>query len=120
MIKMAKITYTTATLSDEVGTTPKELRKFLRSDLSGIEKVGKGGRYNLEMTITQVKSIKKNFASWIEAAATKKAAQVETEVEATDHAEGAPTETDLAELDEEFKITDPTDEDLEMIEVDEV
>lgn len=111
---MAKITYTTATLATDLDTTPKELRKFLRSDLSGIEKVGKGGRYTLEVTATQLKSIKKNFASWVEASETKReAAKVAAEVEVTE-GDGAVTE-----LDEDALIAadadDPTPEDLDDI-----
>lgn len=103
---MAKITYTTATLSAEVDTTPKELRKFLRSDASGIEKVGKGGRYSLDFTATQLKSLKKNFAAWVADADAKKVAKVAAEVEVT-------------ELDEDALIAadadDPTPEDLDDI-----
>lgn len=111
---MAKITYTTATLSAEVDTTPKELRKFLRSDLSGIEKVGKGGRYSLDFTATQLKSLKKNFAAWVaDADAKRSAAKIEkvAEVEVTE-GDGAVTENDIAEFDAEWE---PTEADLEVM-----
>ena len=117
---MAKITYTTATLSAELDTTPKELRKFLRSDLSGIEKVGKGGRYSLEFTATQIKSLAKKHGEWLAATeARKAAAKIEkvAEVEVTE-GDGAVTEADLEEFDEEFEISDPTEADLEMIDLD--
>jgi|SRR5580698_4464104 hypothetical protein len=111
---MAKVTYTTATLSAELDTTPKELRKFLRSDLSGIEKVGKGGRYSLDFTATQLKALTRKHNEWVAATIAKReAAKIEkaAEVEAT----GAVTENDIAELDEEFEISDPTEADLELI-----
>jgi hypothetical protein len=119
MTIMAKITYTTATLAADLDTTPKELRKFLRSDLSGIEKVGKGGRYSLEVTATQLKSIKKNFTAWVAEGDAHRAAKVAKviEVEVTE-GDGAVTEADIAELDEEFAITDPTADDLELIDAD--
>lgn len=144
---MAKVSYTTATLTEAIGApNPKELRKFLRSDLSGIESVGKGGRYNIELTATQLAKVKKNWASWsaaqeaakIERANARIAAAVE---EATaEAAKGAVTEADIAELDEEYTneealiaddadepsesdldgIMNETDDELDDIELDEV
>ena len=119
--EMAKISYTTTTLAAEIDTTPKELRKFLRSDLSGIEKVGKGGRYNIELTATQLTKTKKNFAKWVSDAEAKRAANAAAleaakaeKVEVTE-GDGAVTENDIAELDEEFEISDPTEADLELV-----
>lgn len=67
MIIMAKVSYTAATLAAEVGVAPKALRVFLRTPESGIESVGKGGRYSIEMTATQLAKFKKNFAAWTDA-----------------------------------------------------
>lgn len=129
MITMAKVSYTTATLAPELDTTPKELRKFLRSDLSGIESVGKGGRYTLEFTATQLGQLKKKYAKFV--------AEVDAKREAAKVAAEGPTEADevaaLAIIDGEVDTTDwpqeardayeaegPTDADLEEIELDEV
>ena len=129
MIGMAKIEYNTTSLAAEVGTAPKELRKFLRSDLSGIEKVGKGGRYNIALTATQLAKMKKNFSQWTadaekkreEAKIAAEAAQAETitaamveealeEIDAEGDAE--PTDDDIAEITDD---ADFDDSDLETI-----
>jgi hypothetical protein len=113
---MAKVSYTTATLAAEIDTTPKELRKFLRSDLSGVDKVGKGGRYAIELTATQLTATKKGFAKWVAAADAARAARAELiKAEAADHADDeviGDTDDDTADLD---LIDDPTDADLDLI-----
>lgn len=120
---MAKVSYTTATLAPEVGApNTKELRKFLRSDLSGVESVGKGGRYTLEFTATQLNSLRKKYTKWNE----EKAAKIEQDAVAAEKAAlkkadetpaGAVTEADLEEFDTEYA---PTDADLEEIELEEI
>lgn len=120
---MAKVSYTTATLAPEVGApNTKELRKFLRSDLSGVESVGKGGRYTLEFTATQLNSLRKKYTKWNE----EKAAKIEQDAVAAEKAAlkkadetpaGAVTEADLDEFDAEYA---PTDADLEEIELEEI
>ena len=128
MITMAKVSYTTATLAPELGTDPKALRKFLRSDLSGIEKVGKGGRYTLEFTATQLKALQKKHATWLAETAAKAQAARETaegpteadEVEALAMIDGEVDTTDWPdEAREAYEAEGPTDEDLEEIELDE-
>ncbi len=119
MIIMAKVSYTTATLAPELDTTPKALRKFLRDETSGVEGVGKGGRYTLEFTATALKALKKKFDAFEAAqdarrAEVKAAAQVETG--------GAVTEEDLAEWDATARDAyeaegEPTDADLEDIDL---
>jgi hypothetical protein len=84
MIKMAKVEYSTKSLSEEIGTTPKELRKFLRSDMSGIESVGKGGRYTIGLTATQLGKMKKSFAKWGEELEAKRAANAQPLTEQTE------------------------------------
>lgn len=64
MIIMA---HTTATLATEFETTPRELRKFLRSDASGVEGVGKGARYALPGGKREVAAMRKRFDAWVEA-----------------------------------------------------
>lgn len=60
-------TMTTAALAEEIGTTPRELRKFLRSDSSGVEKVGKGGRYSLPATKRDIARFTKLYLAWDDA-----------------------------------------------------
>ncbi len=125
---MAKVSYTTATLAPELGTDPKALRKFLRSDLSGIEKVGKGGRYSLEFTATQLKGLTKKYNEWVAQVDAKRAA-AQGPTEADEIAALAiidgEVEQDTTEWDEVARDAyeaegDPTDADLEAIELDEV
>jgi hypothetical protein len=120
MIKMAKVEYSTKSLSEEIGTTPKELRKFLRSDMSGIESVGKGGRYTIGLTATQLGKMKKSFAKWGEELEAKRAANAQplteqTEIDALAMIDGendAPIENDEEIGDD---ADEPTDADLNMI-----
>jgi hypothetical protein len=58
------IMQTTTTLAAEFETTPRTLRKFLRSPESGIESVGKGSRYSLPTAKREVASLRKRFESW--------------------------------------------------------
>lgn len=58
---------TTTELATELDTTPRELRKFLRSNDSGIESVGKGARYALPSSKREVNALAKRFAAWTEA-----------------------------------------------------
>lgn len=64
-------TMTTTDLAAQLETTPRELRKFLRSDASGIESVGKGSRYALPGSKREVAALAKRFAAWTEAKAPK-------------------------------------------------
>jgi hypothetical protein len=119
MITMAKVNYTAKTLADEVGTTPKALRVFLRTADSGVESVGKGGRYSIEMTATQLAKFKKNYAAFEAAKAEAKAAR-EAELAAAKAAhpvsqgESSPVETELdfTEVDEEPTAADLTDDEF--------
>lgn len=58
---------TTTDLATEFETTPRTLRKFLRSPESGIESVGKGARYALPSAKREVNALKKKFTAWDEA-----------------------------------------------------
>lgn len=53
---------TTRQVAEKLDTDPRVLRRFLRSDGSGRDKVGKGKRY--EFTAPQVPALKKKFAAW--------------------------------------------------------
>jgi len=69
---MATTILTTADLATALDTTPRTLRKFLRSDASGIEGVGKGARYTIEAK--QVRSLRSRFAKWDAEVQAKRAA----------------------------------------------
>lgn len=70
---------TTAQIATEFATTPRELRKFLRSDASGIAPVGKGARYALPSSKREVAALGKRFAAWTEAKSTDKVDNDESE-----------------------------------------
>ena len=76
MIEMAHTT--TTDMAVEFGTTPRNLRKFLRSEESGIAPVGKGARYALPGSKREMTALRKRFDSWTEA---REAAKVEAETE---------------------------------------
>jgi phage antirepressor YoqD-like protein len=58
------IMMTTTELAAALDTTPRTLRKFLRSNDSGIESVGKGSRYALPSSKREVNSLAKRFNEW--------------------------------------------------------
>lgn len=62
---MAATIYTTAQVAEKFDTTPRELRKFLRSPEGTDSKVGKGQRWGIEAK--KVASLQKRFAAWAEA-----------------------------------------------------
>ena len=57
---------TTTELAATLDTTPRTLRKFLRSEGKG---VGKGSRYALPSSKREVAALSKRFAAWSEARA---------------------------------------------------
>lgn len=63
---------TTTTLAAEFDTTPRTLRKFLRSAGQG---VGKGARYSLPTSKREVNALRKQYDAWVAA----RAAQVEAD-----------------------------------------
>lgn len=60
---------TTTELATALDTTPRTLRKFLRSEGQG---VGKGSRYALPSTKREVNALNKRFTAWREAQEAKK------------------------------------------------
>ncbi len=78
---MAQIT--TAELAAELETTPREVRKFLRSEDGKNATVGKGARWSIEKR--EVRALKSRFAKWTAA----KAVDAETADEAPDAADDA-------------------------------
>lgn len=87
-------TNTTATLAADLDTTPRTLRKFLRSADMG---VGKGSRYALPSSKREVARLRKQFTAWQAEVEAKRSAKVEeapveaaeVEVEAIDEAPAA-------------------------------
>lgn len=104
---------TTAEVAASLNTDPRTLRKFLRSNDSGIESVGKGKRYSI--TAAQVRSLRSKFTKWETAAAEAKAAR-----EAAADAEAATEviEVDDDALDAADALEDPSDDDIEALETD--
>lgn len=60
--------HTTASLAASLETTPRELRKFLRSQGAG---VGKGSRYSLDLNARSIAAMRKEFDAWQAARAEK-------------------------------------------------
>src|SRR6478735_10189440 len=82
------IMQTTTELAIALDTTPRTLRKFLRSPDSGVESVGKGSRYALPSSKREASAMAKRFAAWDEA---RKATPVEADAPEGDTPE-VPTE----------------------------
>lgn len=61
---MAAKMLTATQVATELGTDPKTFRKFLRSDASGIDRVGQGNRY--EIPAAKVRSLTKAYKGWSE------------------------------------------------------
>lgn len=72
---MAQITVNE--MATNLETTPRELRKFLRSVTPKDEQPGKGSRWSLDGSKRSVTKLQKQFAEWTEA----KAKPVEDSVE---------------------------------------
>jgi hypothetical protein len=115
MIMTAAKTMTTATLADALDTDPRTLRKFLRSSASPVPSVGKGSRYSLPATKAALSDFGKKFAAWEKAqgeAKAKRDAAADAPIEAPADAFEPEAITDTAD-------DDPTDAELDAIELDE-
>jgi hypothetical protein len=97
---------TTTEVAAEFGTDPKTLRKFLRSDASGIEKVGKGARYSLPSSKRELTALRKRYAKWDEARTAPNTDEAPTapESDITPDADEAPISLD--------ELEGPTEDDL--------
>jgi hypothetical protein len=62
---MAATMLTSKEVAEELGTDAKTLRKFLRSDASGIDGVGQGNRYSIPRA--KVRQLAKAYKTWTEA-----------------------------------------------------
>lgn len=109
---------TAAIMGDEAIETPaarkastRTLRKFLRDDTSGVDSVGKGGRYSIDLNKTQIKAMTKRFLAWQAKQDEEKAARRAAleSVKVAKVTETIATEDDAPETDTE----DDTDEALE-------
>lgn len=93
-------TLTTQELADEIGTTPRTLRKFLRADARNRDAAdtlpGKGARYAIERKAVQ--GLKKRFGAWQVAEAQAKAERAAKA--AQELAEGEVTDAPEVEVDE--------------------
>ena len=67
MNDMAATIMTTAEVAAEFGTTPRELRKFLRSEQGMNATVGKGKRWGIEKR--QLRGLRTRFDAWSSAKA---------------------------------------------------
>lgn len=78
---------TTNEVADEIGTEPKTLRKFFRSNNCSIEPVGQGKRYGI--AAEDVAALKEQFAAW----AGGKAKKAEDDDDAEPKPDKAPKKT---------------------------
>lgn len=85
---MAQI-LTTAEVAAELDTDPRTLRKFLRSDASPLDSVGKGSRYAIEKR--SIRSLRSKFAKWDEARNADKGDDAPEATEAPE-SDNAPTD----------------------------
>lgn len=121
MAKSTKTTFTAAALATELGTDARTARKFFRSPESGIAPVGKGARYTLEFTPTQVKGLRTKFEAWTAAATARKAEKLAEGVPATvimttktttTGTKSSPDTVITVESEEEVSVEDLTDEEF--------
>lgn len=98
----AKSAMTTAQVAEEFETTPRQLRKFLRSD-QGPGRVGKGARYSLPGTKRELTALRKAFNAWSAAAEQAKADKTTETVDEvdSDNEDIEPTDDELDEIDDE-------------------
>lgn len=73
---MAATIFTTAQVAAKLDTSPRNLRKFLRSAQGFDAKVGKGSRWGIEAK--EMRSLTKRFTAWTAANDAKVAAKVDS------------------------------------------
>lgn len=130
-----------------IGTDARTLRKFIRSDNSGFDACGQGNRY--EFNSNEVKALKKAFVAWAGGTTkTEKPTEAKTEkapakkkgkkapvapmthedpdkatgivLEGTDADGNRVIVADPEDLDIDAELDEPTDEDLEEIEIEDL
>lgn len=102
---MAATFYNTADTAAKLDTTPRTLRKFLRSPEGMDAKVGKGARWSI--AAKDVRSLQSRFNKWEAAQAADRAARAAAKLEA---AEAAPEDDDTPSDAELMAIDDEVDE----------
>ena len=103
---------TPAELATELGTDARTTRKFLRSITPRDEQPGKGSRWGIKGTKTNIAALRKQYAKFDEAQRAARAARAEK-------AAPAPVEADEAEIEDTFdSLEGPTDADLAALESD--
>lgn len=106
-------TITTTELATELNTTSRTARKFLRDDRRGKDApiAGKGGRWVIEKR--EVQALKARFTKWSAAQEVAKAERLaKADAKKVDTAPEVEVDAEVEVIDE-----DPTDADLEMIEL---
>lgn len=116
---------TTSEVASELGTDPKTLRKFFRSDKCDIEPVGQGKRYAI--TADDIDDLKTSFALWAggkakkadddsEPAADKAPAKAKAPRKSRTKKAADPAPLPDEDEDLEFDASEPTAEDLAEVE----
>lgn len=106
------MTILTATeIAQDLDTTGREVRKFLRSITPKADQPGKGARWGIEKK--EMRSIRPKFAKWVAAQEAAKAARQEANEAAPEVTDNAP----LAEAEVEVEAEGPTHEELMQIEL---
>lgn len=105
---------TPAELATELGTDPRTTRKFLRAITPRDEQPGKGARWAIKGTKTNIATMRKKFSKFQEEAEAAKAAREAKKAEAPSTPDSDMTDEvlDAPEGDEELE---PTDADIEAI-----
>lgn len=100
-------------VADQFGTDPRTLRKFLRSDASGVESVGKGSRYSLPGSKRELTALRKRFNAWDEARKAPKVTESDNtpEVVIEDEAPEVDNSLDSLEGPTEDELLEELDED---------
>lgn len=97
---------TPAELATELGTDARTTRKFLRSITPRDEQPGKGSRWGIKGTKSNIAALRKQYAKFDEAQQAARTARAEK-------AAPAPVEADEAEIDDTFdSLEGPTDDEL--------
>lgn len=99
---------TAADLATELGTDGRTVRKFLRSITPRDEQPGKGSRWGIKGTKTNIASLRKKFTAFEEAQEAARAKREEAKAAEAAPADDAPADADL----------EPTDAELAEIESD--
>lgn len=103
---------TPADLATELGTDARTARKFLRAITPRDEQPGKGARWAIKGTKTNIATMQKKFSKFQEEAEAAKAAREAKKAEAPTEVNSDITDTE-DEAPEELDSLEPTDADIE-------